>query len=173
MVATADILLHPIRLRIVLALAGRERTTQAIRADLDDVAPATLYRQVNRLIESGIVEVIEERQVRGGVERTLALVEGAASLGPTDIVDVSPAQLLDYFVRVMTGLIGEFGRYVEQPDADPVADRVGFRQVPVWLDDDEFDGFAARMGELIAAAHANAPEGRRRRLLTTVVLPSP
>ena len=72
----------------------------------------------------------------------------------------------------MAGLIGDFARYVDQADADPASDGVGFRQVPVWLDDNEFERFAAAIGEVIGDAHANAPNGRRRRLLTTVIFPS-
>lgn len=167
----AEILLHPVRLRIVLSLAGQRKTPGDIQRSLDDVAHATLYRHINRLVESGVIDVVEETPVRGGVERTLALAEGAGSFAPDDIAGASPGELLDYFVRVMAGLIGDFARYLGSPDADPAADRVGFRQVPIWLDDAEFEEFAEAMNRLIRIAHENDPEGRRRRLLTTVVLP--
>lgn len=168
----AEILLHPVRLRIVLALAGEQKTTRDIQERLADVPHATLYRHINRLIEAEVVEVVAEQPIRGSVERTLALAEGAASFTPEDLAGTSPGDLLGYFVRVMAGLIGDFGRYLDAPGADPVADGVGFRQVPVWLDDDEFDEFAGAMNELIRAAHEQPPEGRRRRLLTTVVIPA-
>lgn len=172
MASPEDILLHPLRLRIVLAVAGRRRTTQSIHEDLPDVSHATLYRHINRLIEAEVLEVVEERPVRGGVERTLALVEGAASFGPDDLAGADRDELLGYFVRVMAGLIADFGRYLDAPGADPARDRVGFRQVPIWLSDDEFDEFAAAMTAIIEPAHTNDPEGRRRRLFTTVVMPS-
>lgn len=168
-----EILLHPVRLRIVLAIAGRTRTTAEIREDLGDVPTATLYRHVNRLIDAGVLEVVAEQPVRGGSERTLALAEAAASFTPEDLAGTSADELLGYFVRVMAGLIGDFGRYLQSPSADPAADKVGFRQVPVWLTDIEFDDFASRMNALIAAAHENEPIGRRRRVLTTVVIPDP
>ncbi len=167
----AEILLHPVRLRIVLSLSGRRRTTQDIQRSLDDVPHATLYRHINRLIEAGVVVVVAEQPIRGGVERTLALAEGAASFTPDDLAETSTADLLGYFVRVMAGLIGDFARYLDRDDVDPMADRIGFRQVPIWLSDAEFDAFADAMGRLIGAAHENDPAGRRRRLLTTVVLP--
>lgn len=48
--ATADLILHPVRLRIVRAfLSGRPLTTSALGAELADVPPASLYRHVARL----------------------------------------------------------------------------------------------------------------------------
>src|SRR5687767_2199950 len=50
----ADLLAHPVRLRIIMALAGEQLTPQQIAAVLADVPPATLYRQINRLAEGGV-----------------------------------------------------------------------------------------------------------------------
>ncbi|MEV6871554.1 helix-turn-helix domain-containing protein [Amycolatopsis sp. NPDC051128] len=44
---TVDLLLHPVRLRIVQALSGgRELTTTQLCAGLPDVSKVTVYRQV-------------------------------------------------------------------------------------------------------------------------------
>ena len=52
--ATADLLLHPVRLRIVEAFLGdRALTTSALAAELADVPPASLYRHVARLVDAG------------------------------------------------------------------------------------------------------------------------
>jgi hypothetical protein len=39
-----EILLHPVRMRIVVALAGRALTPGQLRAELTDVPQATLYQ---------------------------------------------------------------------------------------------------------------------------------
>ena len=45
--SSADLLLHPIRLRIIQTFLGdRQLTTSQLRLEIADVAPATLYRQV-------------------------------------------------------------------------------------------------------------------------------
>ena len=90
----AEILLHPVRLRSVLSVAGRAKTSRAIQDDLDDIPQATLYRHINRLVEAEVLEVVDEQQVRGGVERTLALAEDAGSLAPADIEGMEPGALL-------------------------------------------------------------------------------
>src|SRR3712207_9270812 len=81
--ATADLLLHPVRLRIVQAFLGdRTLTTADLHAELPDVPVATLYRHVGVLAEAGVLEVVGERRVRGSTERTYRLGAGAASGGP-------------------------------------------------------------------------------------------
>src|SRR6185437_4634635 len=73
-VSTADLVLHPVRLRILQAfLGGRRLTTGDLARELPDVAQAGLYRHVSRLAEGGVLEVVSERQARGAVERTYAL----------------------------------------------------------------------------------------------------
>lgn len=79
----ADIVLHPVRLRIVQQLGGRQLTTAALREELPDITQATLYRHVAALIAAQIVTVVDERRVRGTIERTLALGERMAHVGRT------------------------------------------------------------------------------------------
>src|SRR5687767_10526142 len=77
---TADILLHPVRLRIVQALSdGRALTTSELCARLPDASKATVYRHVALLAAHGFLVVHGERRVRGVVERTYRL-ERARSL---------------------------------------------------------------------------------------------
>ncbi len=55
---SADLLLHPVRLRIVQAFLGdRALTTTELQAELPDVPAASLYRQVARLVDGGVLGV--------------------------------------------------------------------------------------------------------------------
>ncbi|HEY2693839.1 MAG TPA: helix-turn-helix domain-containing protein, partial [Pseudonocardiaceae bacterium] len=66
--ATADLLLHPVRLRIVKAFLGdRVLTTAQLAAELDDVPPGSVYRHVGLLTKAGVLHVVAERRVRGTV----------------------------------------------------------------------------------------------------------
>ena len=159
-----EILLHPVRLRIVLAFGSEELTTGQLAERLPDIAPATLYRQVATLVDAGMLEVVHERRVRGGVERTYALVAGAITLGPDDAEEASREQLLRGFTVFAGLMVDAVGRYLEDPDADPSRDPLGFRQAAIWLDDDEREELLERMRDAIAPYLGNEPSAERERL---------
>src|SRR5579864_5927159 len=65
----ADLILHPVRLRIILAFArGRRLTPQQVAALLADVPQATLYRQIERLFQGGVLAIAAEKRVRAAVD---------------------------------------------------------------------------------------------------------
>ena len=64
-VATADLLLHPVRLRIVQAFLGdRALTTSDLAAELADVPAASLYRLVARLVDDGALSERDRDEIR-------------------------------------------------------------------------------------------------------------
>lgn len=139
---------------------------------LGDVPQATLYRHVNQLHEGGLLEVVDEQSVRGGVERTYGVVAEAVALGADDYHDASAEDHLRYFTTFLGTLIDAFGAYLDEGTGNFAADGVGYRQVPLWLTDDEFGEVTAALRDAVRPALDNAPTAeRRRRLITTIVMP--
>jgi hypothetical protein len=55
---------------------------------------------------------------------------------------------------------------------DVVADGVGYRQAGLWLDDEEFAGLLSDLRELVRSRMVLLQrDGRRRRILSTVLMP--
>lgn len=172
MAEARDILLHPIRLRIVQALVGNPMTPLRLKEQLGDVAQATLYRHLTQLTDAGFLEVLHERRVRGGVERTYGLVTSASSLTQEELEDATADDHLRYFVTFVGTLVADFAAYLENSDLDLATDRVGYRQSALWLTDSEFDAMVAKIGEAVEEHSSSRPApGRRRRLLSTIVMP--
>ncbi|MHA6793236.1 helix-turn-helix domain-containing protein [Pseudonocardia bannensis] len=171
--ASAELLLHPVRLRVVQAFLGdRALTTSDLRAELPDVPPATLYRHVGALAEGGVLEVAEERRVRGTVERTYRLPAGAGSIGPQEAATMSAEQHRQGFLAFVAGLLADFDRYLERDDVDLARDLVGYRQAAMYLSDDELRELIAELGTVLASRTANGPgEGRTRRIFSTILMP--
>ena len=167
-----DLLLHPIRLRIVQALVGRPMKPLELLDYLGDVPQASLYRHIKQFEGGGVLQVVGQRPVRGGVERTYAVVEDAVQLGADDLEGTVPEDHLRYFSTFLGALMADYAAYLEHGDVDMIADRVGYRQVPLWLSDSEFDELVAEMGEAVRRRVDNEPgQQRRRRLFTTIVMP--
>ena len=170
---SADLLLHPIRLRIVQAFLGdRALTTSELRSELPDVPAASLYRQVARLVSGGILQIVSERRVRGAVERTYVLRAAAASVGLDELATMTPDQHRQMFLAYVAGLVGDFDRYLDRGDVDLLRDGVSYRLAGLWLDDTEFAEFLQQLVAVIQPRLAGAPRpGRRRRILGTVLMP--
>ncbi|WP_150463250.1 helix-turn-helix domain-containing protein [Nesterenkonia ebinurensis] len=171
----ASVLLHPIRLRIAQALlSDGDLTTAQLHERLSDVPIATLYRQVNHLQKAELIEVAEEHQVRGAKERTYRLAPSFASPTEGDLTSLSKEELHGVFTVFTSGLIRDFGLYLEDGDADLVADRVLFAQADFWATEEEVDEFTQSvMGALEKLMAHDQTVDRRRRKLTTVLLPRP
>jgi hypothetical protein len=169
---TADLLLHPVRLRIIQAFLGdRALTTGQLRIELPDVPAASLYRHVAILVDAGVLSVVAERRVRGAVERTYVLRVAAASINLDEVQSMSRDDHRQTFMAFVAGLVGDADRYLDRHDVDSLRDGVGYRIAGLWLSDDEYAQFVRDLARVIQPRVANAPRpGRRRRILGTVLL---
>ncbi len=174
MLRTPDLLLHPVRLRVIRCfLGGRDLTTADLRGELPDIPPATLYRHVAVLAEAGVLESVSERKVRGTFERTYRMVNDGLVVDAEQAAEMSEEEHADAFVAFVGGLLGDFGRYLAGGDVDLHRDRVGYRHVALNLTDDELDDLVSDLQSAVRARIDMPPApGRRRRMLTTVLLPA-
>lgn len=174
--ASADLLLHPVRLRIWKAFLGdRALTTTQLAAELDDVPAGSLYRHVALLTKAGVLQVVAERRVRGTVERTYTLRLVAARMGLGEVASMTGDEHAQAFMAYVAGLLADFDRYLAAVGIpDPVRDGSDYRVAAMWLTDAEFADFLRDFVTVAQPRLANAPgEGRRRRMLYTVLLPAP
>ena len=171
--ASADLLLHPVRLRIVQAFLGdRALVTTQLREELPDVPAGTLYRQIAKLVAGGVLTVVSERRVRGALERTYVLRSSAARIGVNDIARMSKDEHRQAFLAFVAGLIGDFDRYLARDQIDPLRDGASYNLAAMWLDDAELAELARELYIVLQPRIENSPQpGRTRRILATVLLP--
>jgi DNA-binding transcriptional ArsR family regulator len=168
-----DVILHPIRLRILLTLAGRRLTAQDLAQALPDVPQATLYRHIHQLVDADLLSIDETRSVRGGVvEKVYKLEQEDVRLTAEDVADLRREDHLRYFTIFFTSVLRDFERYLQQEQID-FAREVRYHQVPLYLSDDEFQEMMHALTTIIQAHQNNQPEpSRRRRLLTSIIMPA-
>jgi helix-turn-helix protein len=173
--ASADLLLHPVRLRIVKAFLGdRALTTSQLADELDDVPAGSLYRHVALLTKAGVLQVVAERRVRGAVERTYTLRLLAAQIQPGEAAAMTAEEHMQAFMAYVAGMLADADRYLASDPADLVKDGATYRMAAMWLTDTEFAEFARDLTAVFQPRLANAPgKGRRRRLIYSVFLPGP
>ena len=123
---TLQLLLHPVRLRIMHAMSGgRVLTTSDLCARLPDVPKTTVYRHVSVLAAAGVLEVAGEQRVHGAVERRYRLRRD----GPVIDRDLAASMSLDEhrhaFAAAMAVLLADFNAYLDREHASPADDSVG------------------------------------------------
>ncbi len=168
-----DLLLHPVRIRIVRAfVGGRPLTTAELGERLPDVPKTTLYRHVGTLAAAGLLEVTAERRVHGAVERTYRLDRTRTRISPQDAAAMTLDDHRRGFAAAMAALLADFNAYLDRQNADPTADMVGYVQVPLWLSKEEVSSMAEQVSEMLASRMDNAPEsGRQLYLLSPILFP--
>lgn len=169
----ADVLLHPVRLRIVQTLMlERPMSVAELGEALGDVPQASLYRHVRQLAEAGFLEVVDSRPAGGATEQVYSVASEAVTLGEADLKKATREDHMRYFTAFCATLMGKFERYLQQNRIDLAADGVGYRTVPLWLSDEEFHQLIKDMNEPIRAVADNGPApGRRQRMFSSIVIP--
>jgi DNA-binding transcriptional ArsR family regulator len=174
-IRTADLIIHPARLRIIQSFGvGQQLTAQQLAAVLPDIPQASLYRHLKLLLEGGVLEVVEERPVRAVYEKVYALVSAAANVGPAEYGLQSASEHRLYFTTFLGLLLGDFERYLAAyPAPDVRVDGVAYYQLPLYLSDEEYQRLVTTLQAVLTPLRAQeAAPGRRRRLLSLIAMPA-
>jgi DNA-binding transcriptional ArsR family regulator len=169
-----DVLVHPIRLRIVHAMSGqREMTTSNLCLHLPDVPKSSVYRHVALLADAGVLEVVGEQRVHGAVERRFRLHQARAVIDQQTAASMTIDEHRRLFAATIAALVAEFNAYLDSKGADPTADSVSYRRFPLWLTQTELATLSDEVGTSIRSRLPNTPASDRKPyLLSTILFPT-
>ncbi|WP_086821600.1 ArsR family transcriptional regulator [Allokutzneria sp. NRRL B-24872] len=139
---------------------GRELTTAQLCARIPAASKAMVYRHVDFLASEGILEVADERRVRGAVERHYRLRLDRVAVDADAVAELTPEDHRRVFATSMAVLVAEFNAYLDREHSDPAADLVGDRQHAVRLSRDEPEELIADLRRVLLPRlrHQPAPE---------------
>jgi predicted ArsR family transcriptional regulator len=171
----ADLILHPVRMRIIQSLSSqRSLTVQQIAELLPDIPQATLYRHLNKLHKSGLLSIVKKRKIRGAVEKVYALEEQAANITHEDMAHATPDDHMRYFMTYLATLMGDFSRYLAQENFNMLEDGVMYRKATMHLSDEEFQEFLQDLAAVYQKALEKKPSKERKaRQIATMIIPEP
>jgi DNA-binding transcriptional ArsR family regulator len=152
-----EVLLNPIRSRIIQYLARNQKATAGdISSLMTDIPKTTLYRHLKILYKHKIIMVVEENRVRGSVERTYSL-----NLKTIDEKNTKENALGNAFGFLMK-IYGDFDRYFSEENKKPSADKIFLSNVSLLMNDDEFDELFKKINGLLAEHLNNKPNKERK-----------
>jgi DNA-binding transcriptional ArsR family regulator len=166
-----ELIIHPIRIRILTALAGRNLSPQQIEAFMQDVPQTTLYRHIHTLLQANIIKVVSEKQVRGTIEHIYALEDGAVRMGQADLAVISKDDFHRYFLIFLSSVLQDLSGYLESHPTGPYSD-AHYSKTSLYLSEADFVALVQQMQALLQPFMADTPgKGRKRFLLTSIVFP--
>lgn len=166
------LILHPVRLRILQALASGEQTTQALSDRLADVPKSSIYRHLRLLVSAELVVVAQTRRIRGVEERHYRLGT-SARLSAADIQGLSADEHLGMFSTYTLTLMQDFAAYLgSRAEPDLAGDRVGYTEVVLHTTDAEFDSMVAEMNAVMSRYLDRTPSAETTpRKLSVITFP--
>lgn len=169
----ANLILHPVRLRIVTELARQKLTPRQLAQLLPNVPQATLYRHLSLLLEGGILEVVAEQPVNGATERTYTVAQGQGNLDMAEMKGLSRSEHLQYFTVYATTLIDTFTEYIQNCDLEQLGeDGLAYQRAVVYLSDEERAQFQREVIAVLGRVISQPPApDRKRYTLSSIVIP--
>ncbi|MEM7332730.1 MAG: helix-turn-helix domain-containing protein [Chloroflexota bacterium] len=170
-----DLIIHPVRIRIIEAIGTEALTTQEIADRLPDVPKSSIYRHLKQLLDGEVVRVWDTRLVKGIQEKTYRM--GHARLLPADLDGITADQHINYFTTYLMTLLRSFGNYVQSKESldggiEFLKDRTGYTEATFYATDDEFDQFQMMINQALMPL-ISQPEGngRKKRKLAVITHP--
>jgi DNA-binding transcriptional ArsR family regulator len=167
----ADLVLHPIRLRILQAFIGDRRLSARQLCELlPDIPQATLYRHFHKLTKAELLVVVEERPIRGTVEKFYILQEQHAEIATAELATLSRDDHQRYFTTFVATLLTDFEHYLQQDEIDLERDGVGYRQIALYLSKTELTQLTESLNQALKPFLEQKPSKRRKRMLLSSIL---
>ncbi|MCP4416881.1 MAG: helix-turn-helix domain-containing protein [Chloroflexi bacterium] len=173
-----ELIIHPVRFRILRTIDKDSLTTQEIADQLADIPKSSIYRHLKLLLKNDLIIVSETRLVNGIQEKTYRL-DQPARLGPEEVKDISADDHIRYFTTYALTLVQDFSDYItaaftQDNTLDMLADRTGYTEVSFYATTAELDTFQTDINAALLKLIENKPKnGRRRRKLAIVTQPLP
>ncbi|WP_159448863.1 helix-turn-helix domain-containing protein [Demequina sp. NBRC 110053] len=164
----ARLLLHPVRMRVVIALSGEDLTTRQIGEILEDVPQASLYRAIAQLHEAEIIEVVDEVRRGGAIERTYRMVPANAVMAPNALMSGTPEELLGAAQTFADVIVDTTARHLSVAGEQWREDRVGMRHEALWITAAEREELAADI-QAVFAKYLNRERSPQAKLWAVMV----
>lgn len=159
----ADLILHPARMQILQTLAFNPMNTQELADTLNSVPKSSIYRHIRALLDGGMIEVVETRQVKGVQEKYYRLAK-SPHLSQADVAGFTQEQNLRYFLMFLADKLQEFANYLKaHPNPDFQSDQVGYTEISFHVSTEELDRFHSGLRQLLLEFAQNPPAPDRHR----------
>lgn len=163
---------NPIKCRLLIeVLKSGETTAKSLAETCADIPQTTLYRNLKRMTEDGVLKVVSETQIRGTVEKTYAVT---FDLNDADAIigENAGEMYMQMFLQYILTFARQFQTYCDTPGIDIKNDKSGFSLSYIYLTDEELEHAVAAISKILSPLQANQPApGRKLRTIGVIISP--
>jgi DNA-binding transcriptional ArsR family regulator len=161
-----NIMLNPVRMRIIQVLSERKSmTTTELCKEMEDIPRTTLYRHVRILLDNNILLIVSEQKIRGSLERMLAL--NTKEMVSNNTLDNAAQNAFAFLMN----RYARFQNYFNGKSPDPAKDKIFLNNTILMMTDNEFDQFLSELRGLLVKYNFEISEGRKTRDISIVSAP--
>lgn len=163
----ARLLLHPVRMRVVIALSGEELTTRDLQKVMPEVPQASLYRAISQLHDAGVIEIVSAERRGGAMERTYRAVPRESIMTQEEFTSGSAEEFLATMQAFADQIVSTTSRYVgSYEDETWKKARFSVRHGVSWLTEEE----RGALGDELTALFAKYEDRPRREGTSAVAI---
>lgn len=166
-------LANPVRGKILFEIYSEEKqTAKQLLEKFHDIPQPTLYRYLRMMLSDGTLKIVEEKQVRGTVEKTYSIAVDLVGDIKRILETNDKDGLMQLFTVYMTGITKEFKEYLKQEQVDFSNDGMLFQIAPVYATTEELHEALKAYSGAIEKLMKNKPDSKRKlRNICTIITP--
>lgn len=163
---------NPAKSRLLIEVMRQgEVTAKNLAEKCSDIPQTTLYRNLKRMTNDGLLKIVGETPIRGTVEKTYALTFDPSD-PPSVLGQNSRVMYMQVFFQYFLTFAKIFQDYCDTPGIDIKKDRSGLSLSHVYLTDEELEKVVANIAQILLPLQDNKPEPERK-LRTVGLIISP
>lgn len=141
---------NPACSRVMMALFEKGRATAGqLQEMLPGIPAASLYRYLKQLEKAQVIQVVEQRRVRGAVERVYAPRADMGEEGARQLKENPGPTILAMYAQFSAQLMGQFAAYCQREDIQPERDGFNFTVCPVYASGEELRQALTQVGQIL------------------------
>ena len=133
------VMMHPLRIKIIQELAVKEKaTTKEIQKACGDCSQATLYRHLKEMLEYDLIEVVEENNINGIIEKVYSIKTDVSKELMSNKEKMSKDDFQNIFNQFLITIMSDLRSYLEQEKAiENIQNNIGLVSQSLFLSDEE------------------------------------
>lgn len=169
-----DILIHPVRMKIIRTLMGNDEnglTPLEMAKKIKDVPQATLYRHIQVLAVAKVISVLKEKKVRSVTEKYYVLNLEEAGMKSDEWQAISVDDKLQYYTYYQLTLINQYEEYLRKLEKnDAATDGSTVSIIELHLDQQQLDSFQTELQELLVKYYKDSNDSKKQSEVKTTTV---